>query len=409
MRRKRMAVWTALALVVGALSVVAAGCGGGDDGSSASAEIEGLGSTLDEIKANAKTEGKVDLVAWAYYVEDGSNDPKADWVTDFEKDTGCDVSAKVASTSDEMVTLMKTGQYDGVSASGNASLRLVAGGDVAPVNLDLVPNYADIFEDLKGQPYNTVDGVPYGIPHGRGANVLMWRTDIVKPAPDSWSVVFDPNSPYKGKVTAYDDSVYIADAAVYLMATQPDLNITNPYELDDTQFQAAVDLLKQQKAIIGEYWADYAKEEASFTSGDSVVGTTWQSVTNFLKGEKVPVESTSPKEGVNRMVGHVDDQLQGRPSQLHVPLDGPHRQPADECDPDGVLRRGARRIPSRALSCLTRRSASSTTQTIRRTGRTSTTGSRPSRTAATTAVRSARTTASGSRRGPRSGVVELDR
>ena len=172
-------------------------------------------------------------MAWAYYVEDGSNDPSADWVTDFEKETGCDVSAKVANTSDEMVTLMKTGQYDGVSASGNASLRLVAGGDVAPVNLDLVPNYADIFEDLKGQPYNTVDGVPYGIPHGRGANVLMWRTDIVKPAPDSWSVVFDPNSPYKGKVTAYDDSVYIADAAVYLMAAQPDLNITNPYELDD--------------------------------------------------------------------------------------------------------------------------------------------------------------------------------
>ena len=101
------------------------------------------------------------------------------------------------------------------------------------MNLDLVPNYADVFEDLKGQPYNTVDGVPYGIPHGRGANLLMWRTDIVKPAPDSWSVVFDPDSPYKGKVTAYDDSVYIADAAVYLMTTQPDLNITNPYELDD--------------------------------------------------------------------------------------------------------------------------------------------------------------------------------
>ena len=296
-RRKRIAVWTALGLLVAALSVVAAGCGGGDDEGSASTEIEGLGTTLEEIQANAKTEGKVDLVAWAYYVEDGSNDPNADWVTSFEKETGCNVTAKVAGTSDEMVTLMKTGQYDGVSASGNASLRLVAGGDVAPVNLDLVPNYADIFEDLKNQPYNTVDGVPYGIPHGRGANVLMWRTDIVKPAPDSWSVVFDPNSPYKGKVTAYDDSVYIADAAVYLMATQPDLNITNPYELDEEQFQAAVDLLKQQRAIVGEYWADYAKEEASFTSGDTVVGTTWQSVTNFLKGEKVPVESTSPKEG----------------------------------------------------------------------------------------------------------------
>src|SRR6188474_951544 len=151
MRRKRIAAWAAVGLLVAALSVVAAGCGGGDDEASGDWQVEGLGSTLDEIEANGKTEGKVDLVAWAYYVEDGSNDPAADWVTNFEKESGCDVSVKVANTSDEMVTLMKTGQYDGVSASGNASLRLVAGDDVAPVNLDLVPNYADVFEDLKNQ------------------------------------------------------------------------------------------------------------------------------------------------------------------------------------------------------------------------------------------------------------------
>ena len=340
-RRKRIAVWTALGLLVAALSVVAAGCGGGDDEGSASTEIEGLGTTLEEIQANAMTEGKVDLVAWAYYVEDGSNDPNADWVTGFEKDTGCDVTAKVANTSDEMVTLMKTGQYDGVSASGNASLRLVAGGDVAPVNLDLVPNYADIFEDLKNQPYNTVDGVPYGIPHGRGANVLMWRTDIVKPAPDSWSVVFDPNSPYKGKVTAYDDSVYIADAAVYLMATQPDLNITNPYELDDDPVPGGG---RPAEAAKG----DRRRVLVGLCEGRGVVHLREQRGRHDLAvGHELPQGREGarrvdiPEGRRNRMVGHLDDQLQGRPSQLHVPLDGPHRQPADECDPDGVLRRSA--------------------------------------------------------------------
>ena len=87
----------------------------------------------------------------------------------------------------------------------------------------------------------------YGIPHGRGANLLMFNKDVVKPAPDSWGVVFDKNSPYKGKVTAYDSPIYIADAALYLKATQPDLRIDNVYELDDKQFSAAVDLLKQQR------------------------------------------------------------------------------------------------------------------------------------------------------------------
>jgi putative spermidine/putrescine transport system substrate-binding protein len=229
-------------------------------------------------------------VAWAGYVE-------ADWVGPFEEATGCTVSATLGNTSDEMVTLMKTGNYDGVSASGDASNRLIAGGDVAAVNLDLIPSYANVFEGLKNKPHNTVNGVAYGVPHGRGANLLMWRTDIVDPAPDSWSVVFDPDSPYKGKVTAYDAPIYIADAAVYLMATQPDLKITNPYELDQAQFDAAVALLKEQRTIIGKYWSLYTDEIAAFAAGDTVVGTTWQVIKNVLDGDEVPVEVTLPKEG----------------------------------------------------------------------------------------------------------------
>jgi putative spermidine/putrescine transport system substrate-binding protein len=243
----------------------------------------------------------LNLVAWAGYVEDGSTDPEVDWVSDFEKQTGCQVNTKIGNTSDEMVTLMRTGKYDGVSASGDASLRLVAGGDVDPVNVDLVPNYKDVFPALKDQPHNTVDGVNYGVPHGRGANLLMFNKDVVKPAPDSWGVVFGgkPSEPYKGKVTAYDNPIYIADAALYLKATQPDLGIDNVYELDDKQFAAAKLLLQQQRQVIGEYWSDYTKEQAAFTSGDSVVGTTWQVIANLVQADKKspPVDAILPKEG----------------------------------------------------------------------------------------------------------------
>jgi putative spermidine/putrescine transport system substrate-binding protein len=196
-----------------------------------------------------------------------------------------------------MVTLMRTGRYDGVSASGDATLRLIAGGDVAPVNTDLVPNYKDVYPGLKNQPFNSVNGQMYGIPHGRGANILMWRSDKIKTPLDSWSAVFDKASQYKGKVTAYDSPIYIADAALYLKATQPDLKIDNPYELDDKQFSAAIDLLKQQRANIGEYWSDYTKEQSAFANGNSEVGTTWQVIANLLEGDKVPIKTTLPKEG----------------------------------------------------------------------------------------------------------------
>jgi putative spermidine/putrescine transport system substrate-binding protein len=239
-----------------------------------------------------KPEGEVDLVAWAGYVANP-------WKSDFEKQTGCQVNVKVAGTSDEMVQLMRTGQYDGVSASGNATARLVDGGDVSPVNVNLVPNYKTVFPDIKDQPYNTFDGVHYGIPHGRGANLLMWNTDDVKPAPRSWSVILDPKqaAKYKGKISVYDDPIYIADAAVWLKAHRPDLGISNPYELNDDQFNAAVDLLNQQHPNVGEYWSDALKQISSYASGDSVVGTTWQYQYFALRDKGKPVAASPASQG----------------------------------------------------------------------------------------------------------------
>src|SRR6266702_5622455 len=118
-----------------------------------------------QLSAMGNGEGKLNLIVWAGYAEDGTDDPKVDWVHPFEQQTGCKVNAKIGNTSDEMVQLMKSGQYDGVSASGDASLRLIYGGDVAPVNTSLIANYQDVFDGLKMKQWNSVNGVAYGIPH----------------------------------------------------------------------------------------------------------------------------------------------------------------------------------------------------------------------------------------------------
>lgn len=249
----------------------------------------------EEVESLGDFEGSVSLLAWPGYVEDGSNDPTVDWVSAFEEETGCQVESKTYGTSDEAFSLMKTGDYDVIAASGDASLRLVAAGDVAPVNTDLIPNYDGIYDFLKMQSWNSVDGVSYGIPHGYGANLLMYNTEVFPEAPTSWDVVFDKSSEYAGKVTAYDSPIYIADAAVYLMAHNPELGIENPYALDETQLAAAVDLLKAQRANIGEYWSDYLKEIQAFETGDSVVGTTWQVIQNSVTTGNTDV--VLPEEG----------------------------------------------------------------------------------------------------------------
>jgi putative spermidine/putrescine transport system substrate-binding protein len=292
-RLRGIAPWFLVLALAAVLSFVAAGCGGGDEGDS-EAQVEGLGSSYEEIQEMARSEGQVDLVIWAGYADKS-------WANTFTQQTGCKVNTKDGASSDDMVDLMGTGEYDGVSASGDATLRLIAQKAVAPVDTELIPNYENVYDGLKGQPHNTVDDTSYGVPHGRGPNLMVFRTDELPAGTNSWNVIWDQGSKYKGKISVYNNAIFIADAAVYLKATQPDLNITNPYELDDKQFQAAVDLLKQQRANNPDYWdgGTITKQIQSFTNKDSVVGTTWPYQVNLLRAAKppAPVNAIKPKEG----------------------------------------------------------------------------------------------------------------
>ena len=277
---------------IGAAALLVAACGGSS--SSGGASAPGGAAFAGPV---GQGEGQLNVLAWPGYAENGSTDPKVDWVTPFEQKTGCKVNVKTFGTSDEAVKLMQGGGWDVVSASGDATLRLIYGDNVQPVNTDLVPNYADIYPDLKMQKFNSVNGVAYGIPHGRGANLVMWNTDKVKENVDSWALTWDANSPYKGAITAYDSPIFIADAAAWLMATQPDLGIKDPYALDQKQFDAALALLKQQKANVGEYWSDYTKAIDAFKSGSTAIGTSWQVIQNLAAADGGKVMAVKAKEG----------------------------------------------------------------------------------------------------------------
>jgi spermidine/putrescine-binding protein len=266
--------------------------------------IKPLKPAVDLSKVGGPGEGSLNIIIWAGYAESGKNDPVYDWVTAFEQETGCKVNTKVGNTSDEMVSLIRQGggaTYDGVSASGDATLRLIANGDVAAVDPATIPGFGDIAPFLQNAPHYVVNGQHYGVPHGWGGNTLLYRSDIVTPAPTSWNVVFDPTAsqPYQGKITDYDSPIYIADAALYLKAHNPELGITDPYELTQDQFNAAVDLLKQQNPWVGKYWSLFSDEIDNFKSGATVVGTTWPYQYNDLKyTEKAAVGQVVPSEGM---------------------------------------------------------------------------------------------------------------
>lgn len=249
-----------------------------------------------------KGEGQVDIVAWPGYIERGETDKAYDWVTEFEKTTGCKVNVKTAGTSDEMVALMNEGGFDLVTASGDASLRLIAGKRAQEINTALIPSWKTIDERLQSAPWHTVDGKHYGVPYQWGPNVLMYNSSVFKEPPKSWSVVFEEQTlpdgkPNKGRVQAYDGAIYIADAALYLMAHKPELGIKDPYELNEDQYKAALDLLRQQKKLVQRYWHDAMVQVDDFKNEGVVASGSWPFQVNLLGADKKPIASTVPSEG----------------------------------------------------------------------------------------------------------------
>ncbi|HEY4279376.1 MAG TPA: ABC transporter substrate-binding protein [Conexibacter sp.] len=266
-------------------AMVIVGCGSSsNDGSSTSTGASGLPTSI------GKGEGQLNVIAWEGYTQ-------PQWVKPFERQTGCKVNAKYAGSSDEMVTLMRQGggsQYDLVSASGDASVRLIRGGDVQPVNVALIPGWRDFIPQLRSPAHNTVDGKHYGVSLQWGPNTLLYNTRDV-PRPDSWSTLYDLR--YKGEVTVPDNPIQIADAALYLSRTRPELGIRDPYALTEDQLNAAVDLLKQQRPLIKKYWALASDEIDLFKNGDAVVGASWPYQTITLQADRASVADMIPREG----------------------------------------------------------------------------------------------------------------
>jgi putative spermidine/putrescine transport system substrate-binding protein len=274
--RKRHALGVvALAAVVGAFAVTAATVQAGS----------GLPSKI------GKGEGRLNLIEWPYY-------SAPSFAKKFENQTGCKIHRQDAGASGEMFALMHAngggggGQYDLVSASGDASLRLIYAHDVKAVNIKLIPSWKQFLKTFKSPAHNTVGGVHYGVSVQWGPNTLIYNTKKVKPAPKSWSAIYSKK--YSGHITIPNNTIQIADAALYLMKKKPGLGIKDPYELTKAQLTATVKLLKRQKPLLKRFW-NYAPDEiSSFKNGDVWLGAGWPYQTLQLRANKFPAREIVP-------------------------------------------------------------------------------------------------------------------
>jgi len=287
--------WIRLATIAAAAAIAVSACGSANTTTGSTSKQPPTASMKPPTSIGAG-EGALNLIAWGGYVD-------SSWAAPFTQQTGCKINEKDAGSSDEMVSLMASGgggQWDMVSASGDADLRLIYGGDVQPMNTDLIPDWANFQSQFKSPPFNTINGIHYGISLQWGPNTLLYNTMKFPTAPTTWGVIYDPQ--YKGLITIPDNPIQIADAALYLSKTKPSLGITDPYELTQPQFDAAVKLLTDQRPLVKAYWAAVADEETLFKSGDALVGAAWPIMTSDLKKAGAPTADTIPSEGATGWV-----------------------------------------------------------------------------------------------------------
>ena len=258
-------------------------------------EYAGLrpGRATEEVQRTiGRSEGSLNLVTWAGYAED-------DWVRPFEEQTGCHVNATYVSSSDEMVTLMANGgggRYDLVSASGDVSLNLIFSGAIRPINVNLIPDWKNFWQQFQAPSFDTINGVHYGVSLQWAPTILLYNSADFPSVPQSWSVIYD--SKYAGRIGIADGPMQLADAALFLMRTDRRLGISDPYELKRPQFGAVTKLLTQQRLLV-RYWRQPSDEIAMFERGSAIVGQAWPYQVKTLRARGVSVGESMPQEATS--------------------------------------------------------------------------------------------------------------
>lgn len=285
MRRSVLALIPAL--------LVLAGCTSGSESTGSETEASLVPPTF--TGPTAPGEGQLKVLAWPGYAEDGSIDPEVDWVTPFEKESGCEVETRLVASSDEALSLLESGAWDVASVSSDITQTLMAESVIQPLTISLIPNYAVVTPALKSPPWITRDGRTYGVPQSRGAHTLLLGSD--PSLADSWATVFGGDAVRAKRVGLYDAPISLADVAVELMSEQPELGITNPYALDEAQFDAVVTRAAEIVADVALMWRAPIELIEAFESDDVDASVGWQVAGQILRQDDANVRESRPPEG----------------------------------------------------------------------------------------------------------------
>jgi putative spermidine/putrescine transport system substrate-binding protein len=262
-----------LACAAGVVVLAACGKDAGDRAATPAAATRG---------AKPALEGRLDLLALPGYAERGKSDPRYDWIGGFEQRTGCRVHVETAASPAALLARMAMPGIDVAIAPGDVVLTLAANGDAGAIETTRVPGLLHVDARLADGAWARLDGLRYAVPFAWRPQGLLYRTDVFRKAPPTGAELYAPvalpdGKPNAGRLQAVDSPMAIADAALFLAATRPELGIEDPHSLDARQYAEALALLRVQAGLVHRYWSDPRVQAAEFATAGVALATGWPS------------------------------------------------------------------------------------------------------------------------------------
>jgi spermidine/putrescine transport system substrate-binding protein len=245
--------------------------------------------TVPVVAKPAKSAGGVTYFTWSGYDTDIFHQP-------FVRQYGGPPEFAIFANQEEAVQKVNAGfTPDLVHPCSETVLRWRQADLVQPFDLSRIPEYDNIWPDLKGLKNATDDqGNVFFIPFEWGNSSILYRSDLVEVEEESWMMMFDEK--YAGKISMYNEG----PAAVEIAAQA--LGYTNIFTLDEAQLVEVKKMLQKQRDLSRFYWNSQSEIEQGLATGEIVIAYAWnQALLNLLE-QGIPVKYAVPKEGIRTWV-----------------------------------------------------------------------------------------------------------
>ncbi|RKJ42045.1 spermidine/putrescine ABC transporter substrate-binding protein [Acutalibacter sp. 1XD8-33] len=257
----------------------------------------------------------INVYNWGEYIANGT-DGSMDVNAEFTRRTGIRVNYTTFDSNESLYSKLAGGgaDYDVIFPSDYMVSKLIDEDMLAQLDFGNIPNFQYVDQQFRNPDYDPDNR--YSVPYTWGVVGVFYNTDHIQEV-TSWESLWDDE--YAGKILMFDNPRDSFAIAQFLLGQ-------NVNTIDPEDWQAAAELLKQQRPILQGYVMDQIFDKME--NGEAWIAPYYAGDAAILVDNSENISFAVPEEGTNFFV-----------DAACVPRTSDHQAEAEEyinflCDPE---------------------------------------------------------------------------